>query len=42
VKGRLKHLAHQDERTMYQGERGLPHDYLVRQLENSDVRMPLE
>ncbi len=42
MKGRLKHLAHQGEWTMYQGERGLPYNYLVRQLENSDVRMPLE
>lgn len=38
---RLKHLAYQSGRTIYQIKRGLLHDYLVRQLENPSVKMVL-
>ena len=41
VWSRLKHLAYQSGRTIYQIKRGLLHDYLVQQLKNPTVRMVL-
>lgn len=41
VWSRLKHLAYQSGRTVYQIKRGLLHDYLVQQLKNPTVQMVL-
>ena len=41
VWSRLKHLAYQSDRTIYQIKHGLLHDYLVQQLQNPTVRMVL-
>ncbi len=41
VWSRLKHLAYQSGRTIYQIKRGLLHDYLIQQLKNPTVRMVL-
>lgn len=41
VWSRLKHLAYQSGRTVYQIEHGLLHDYLVQQLKNPSVQMVL-
>jgi hypothetical protein len=41
VWSRLKHLAYQSGRTIYQIKRGLLHDYLVQQLKNPTVQMVL-
>ncbi len=41
VWSRLKHLAYQSGRTIYQIKRGLLHDYLVQQLKDPTVRMVL-
>ncbi len=41
VWSRLKHLAYQSGRTIYQIKRGLLHDYLVQQLKKPTVRMVL-
>jgi hypothetical protein len=41
VWSRLKHLAYQSQRTVYQIKHGLLHDYLVQQLKNPSVQMVL-
>ena len=41
VWSRLKHLAYQSGRTIYQIKHGLLHDYLVQQLKNPTVQMVL-
>jgi Transposase DDE domain len=41
VWSRLKHLAYQSGRTIYQIKHGLLHDYLVQQLKNPSVEMVL-
>jgi hypothetical protein len=41
VWSRLKHLAYQSQRTVYQIKQGLLHDYLVQQLKNPSVQMVL-
>ena len=41
VWSRLKHLAYQSGRTVYQIKHGLLHDYLVQQLKNPSVQMVL-
>lgn len=41
VWSRLKHLAYQSGRTIYQMKHGLMHDYLVQQLKNPTIRMVL-
>lgn len=41
VWSRLKHLAYQSGRTIYQMKHGLLHDYLVQQLKNPTIRMVL-
>ena len=41
VWSRLKHLAYQSERSIYQIKHGLLHDYLIQQLKNPTVRMVL-
>jgi len=41
VWSRLKHLAYQSDRTIYQIKHGMLHDYLVQQLQNPTVRMIL-
>jgi hypothetical protein len=41
VWSRLKHLAYQGRRTIYQIKHGLLHDYLVQQLKNPTVQMVL-
>ena len=41
VWSRLKHLAYQSSRSIYQIKHGLLHDYLVQQLKNPAVRMVL-
>jgi hypothetical protein len=41
VWSRLKHLAYQSQRTVYQIKHGLLHDYLIQQLKNPSVQMVL-
>jgi hypothetical protein len=41
VWSRLKHLAYQSQRTVYQIKHGLLHDYLVQQLKNPSVQLVL-
>ncbi len=41
VWSRLKHLAYQSGRTIYQIKHGLLDDYLIQQLKNPTVRMVL-